>query len=77
MEAPETTGAPADGADDAIVSCSTSGYGRSGRRAGCAGRDIDHFQVGGFLAASRPRGDGEPPIHGATAAAPRQSGAIA
>jgi crotonobetainyl-CoA:carnitine CoA-transferase CaiB-like acyl-CoA transferase len=77
MEAPETTGAPADGVDDAIVSCSTSGYGRSGCRAGCAGRDIDHLQIGGFLAASGPRGDGEPPIPGATAAALRQNSAMA
>jgi crotonobetainyl-CoA:carnitine CoA-transferase CaiB-like acyl-CoA transferase len=90
MEAPETTGAPADGADpltidpqagrsanDAIVSGSTSGYGRPDHRAGWAGDDIDQFTVGGFLAASEPRGDGGPPIPGATAAASRPSGAVA
>ena len=91
MEAPETTGAPADGADpltidprpagrsanDAIVSGSTSGYGRFGRRAGWAGSDIDHLAVGGFLAASRPRGDGGPPIPGATVAASPRNGAVA
>jgi alpha-methylacyl-CoA racemase len=90
MEAPETTGAPADGADpltidpragrsanDAIVSGSTSGYGRPHHRAGWAGDDIDHLAVGGFLAASRPRGDGRPPIPGATVAARRRNGAVA
>jgi alpha-methylacyl-CoA racemase len=91
MEAPETTGAPADGADlltidprpadrpgeGAIVCGSTSGYGRSGRRAGWAGADIDQFTVGGFLAASEPRGDGGPPIPGATVAASPRRGAVA
>ncbi len=92
MEAPETTGAPADGVDlltidprptdrtvnGAIVGGSTSGYGRFGRRAGWAGPDIDQFTVGGFLAASEPRGDGGPPIPGAAAvaASPRR-GAVA
>jgi hypothetical protein len=91
MEAPETTGAPADGADlltidprpadrpfeDAVVCGSTSGYGRSSRRAGCAGYDIDQFTVGGFLAVSEPRGDGGPPIPGATAAASPRRGSAA
>jgi alpha-methylacyl-CoA racemase len=52
----------------AVVYCSTSGYGQSGPQAGWAGHDIDYLAVGGFLATSGPRGDGGPPIPGATVA---------
>jgi alpha-methylacyl-CoA racemase len=52
----------------AIVYCSTSGYGQDGPRAGWAGHDIDYLAIGGFLAMSGPRGDGGPPIPGATIA---------
>ena len=91
MEAPETTGAPVDGADlltidprpadrpfeDAIVGGSTSGYGRP-RPIGPAGPapTSTSLTVGGFLAASEPRGDGGPPIPGAAAAASPRRGAV-
>lgn len=52
----------------AIVYCSTSGYGQSGPRAGWAGHDIDYLGIGGFLGTTGPRGDGGPPIPGATVA---------
>jgi alpha-methylacyl-CoA racemase len=52
----------------AIVYCSTSGYGQDGPRAGWAGHDIDYLAIGGFLAMTGPRGDGGPPIPGATVA---------
>lgn len=51
-----------------IVYCSTSGYGQSGPRARSVGHDIDYLGIGGFLATSEPRGDGGPPIPGATVA---------
>jgi len=51
-----------------IVYCSTSGYGQTGPRAKDAGHDIDYLGVAGFLACSGPRGDGGPPIPGATVA---------
>ncbi len=58
----------------AVVVGRTSDYGRTGRRAGWAGPDIDQFTVGGFLAASGPRGDGGPPIPGALAVDAAASG---
>jgi alpha-methylacyl-CoA racemase len=51
-----------------IILCSTTGYGQSGPRAGWAGHDINYLAVGGFLATSERRGDGGPPVPGATVA---------
>ncbi len=51
-----------------IVYCSTSGYGQEGPAAGWAGHDLDYLAMGGFLACSGPRGDGGPPLPGATIA---------
>lgn len=51
-----------------IVYVSTSGYGRSGERAGWAGHDLDYLAVGGYLAMSEPLADGRPPLPGATIA---------
>jgi alpha-methylacyl-CoA racemase len=55
-------------ANSAIVYCSTSGYGAAGHRSGWAGHDIDYLGIGGFLAVTEPRGDGGPPLPGATVA---------
>jgi alpha-methylacyl-CoA racemase len=55
-------------ANPAIVYCSTSGYGQAGPRAGWAGHDLDYLGIGGFLAMTGPRGDGGPPIPGASVA---------
>jgi alpha-methylacyl-CoA racemase len=49
-----------------IVYCSTSGYGQEGARAQWAGHDLNYLAVTGFLATTQPRGDGGPPIPGAT-----------
>jgi alpha-methylacyl-CoA racemase len=54
--------------NEAVVYCSTSGYGQSGPRAGWAGHDLDYLAVGGYLATSGPRSDGGPPVPGATVA---------
>jgi alpha-methylacyl-CoA racemase len=51
-----------------IVVCSTSGYGQSGPAAQYAGHDLNYLAVGGFLHTSGRRGDGGPPIPGATVA---------
>ena len=51
-----------------VIYCSTSGYGQTGPRAAWAGHDLDYLGIGGFLATSGPRGDGGPPIPGATVA---------
>jgi alpha-methylacyl-CoA racemase len=51
-----------------IVYCSTSGYGQNGPRAQWAGHDLNYLAVTGFLATTQPRGDGGPPIPGATVA---------
>jgi alpha-methylacyl-CoA racemase len=51
-----------------IVYCSTSGYGQDGPQAQYAGHDLNYLAVGGFLATSHPRGDGGPPVPGATVA---------
>jgi alpha-methylacyl-CoA racemase len=50
------------------VYCSTSGYGQDGPYASWAGHDINYLALAGFLACSEPRGDGGPPIPGATVA---------
>jgi alpha-methylacyl-CoA racemase len=51
-----------------IVYCSTSGYGQDGPRSQWAGHDLNYLAVTGFLATTQPRGDGGPPIPGATVA---------
>jgi alpha-methylacyl-CoA racemase len=51
-----------------VIYCSTSGFGQDGPHAAWAGHDLDYLGVGGFLASSQPRGDGGPPIPGATVA---------
>jgi alpha-methylacyl-CoA racemase len=51
-----------------IILCSTTGYGQSGPRASWAGHDINYLAVGGFLATGQRRGDGGPPVPGATLA---------
>ena len=55
-------------ANPRIIVCSTSGYGQSGPAAHYAGHDINYLAVGGFLHTSGRRGDGGPPIPGATVA---------
>jgi alpha-methylacyl-CoA racemase len=56
------------GRNPGIVYCSTSGYGQEGPRAQWAGHDLNYLAVTGFLATTQPRGDGGPPIPGATVA---------
>jgi alpha-methylacyl-CoA racemase len=51
-----------------VVYCSTTGYGQDGPRRDWAGHDLDYLAVGGYLATSGPRGDGGPPLPGATVA---------
>jgi len=51
-----------------IVYCSTSGYGQQGLRSQWAGHDLNYLAMTGYLAATQPRGDGGPPIPGATVA---------
>jgi alpha-methylacyl-CoA racemase len=51
-----------------IVYCSTSGYGQTGPRSQWAGHDLNYLAATGFLAGTQPRGDGGPPIPGATVA---------
>ncbi len=51
-----------------IVYCSTSGYGQAGPWSQYAGHDLNYLAVGGFLATTHPRGDGGPPVPGATVA---------
>src|SRR5437764_1317903 len=51
-----------------IVYCSTSGYGQDGPRSVWAGHDLNYLAMTGFLASTQPRGDGGPPIPGATVA---------
>ena len=48
--------------------CSTTGFGQTGPAALQAGHDLDYLAVGGFLHTSNRRGDGGPPIPGATVA---------
>lgn len=54
--------------NEALVYCSTSGYGQDGPCAGWAGHDINYLAMGGFLACTEPRADGGPPVPGATVA---------
>ncbi len=51
-----------------VILCSTTGYGQHGPHAGWAGHDINYLAVGGYLATTQPRGDGGPPVPGATIA---------
>src|SRR4051794_32596091 len=51
-----------------IVYCSTSGYGQTGPRSQWAGHDLNYLAMTGFLASTQRRGDGGPPIPGATVA---------
>ncbi len=51
-----------------IVYCSTTGYGQHGPYAQWAGHDLNYLALGGYLACSGPRGDGAPPLPGATIA---------
>jgi len=51
-----------------IVVCSTSGFGQGGPAKTQAGHDINYLAVGGYLHTSNRRGDGGPPIPGATVA---------
>lgn len=51
-----------------LVYCSTSGYGQDGPASRWAGHDINYLAMAGYLACSEPRGDGGPPIPGATVA---------
>jgi alpha-methylacyl-CoA racemase len=55
-------------ANPRIIVGSTSGYGQSGPASQYAGHDINYLAVGGFLHTSGRRGDGGPPIPGATVA---------
>ncbi len=51
-----------------LILCSTSGFGQDGPAALQAGHDINYLAVGGYLHTSNRRGDGGPPIPGATVA---------
>jgi alpha-methylacyl-CoA racemase len=51
-----------------IVYCSTSGYGQTGPASQWAGHDLNYLAVAGFLHTSGRRGDGGPPLPGATVA---------
>ena len=51
-----------------IVYCSTSGFGQSGPRRTWAGHDVNYLALSGYLDCSSPRGDGRPPLPGATVA---------
>jgi alpha-methylacyl-CoA racemase len=51
-----------------IVYCSTTGFGQDGPASKQAGHDINYLATGGFLHTSNRRGDGGPPIPGATVA---------
>ena len=51
-----------------IVYCSTSGFGQSGPRSTWAGHDVNYLALSGYLDCSSPRGDGRPPLPGATVA---------
>jgi len=54
--------------NDRIVYCSTSGYGQTGPRSTWAGHDVNYLATSGFLDCSGRRGDGRPPLPGATVA---------
>jgi alpha-methylacyl-CoA racemase len=51
-----------------IVYCSTSGFGQSGPKSTWAGHDLNYLALSGYLDCSSPRGDGRPPLPGATVA---------
>lgn len=51
-----------------LVYCSTSGFGQTGPRSQWAGHDVNYLAVGGFLHCNGRRGDGGPPLPGATVA---------
>lgn len=51
-----------------VILCSTSGFGQDGPASLQAGHDINYLAVGGYLHTSNRRGDGGPPIPGATVA---------
>jgi alpha-methylacyl-CoA racemase len=51
-----------------IVYCATSGYGQSGPACQWAGHDLNYLAVGGYLHTTGRRGDGGPPLPGATIA---------
>jgi alpha-methylacyl-CoA racemase len=54
--------------NEAIIYCSTSGYGQNGPHAKWAGHDLNYLAVSGFLDCTTRRSDGGPPIPGATIA---------
>ena len=54
--------------NEAIVYCSTSGYGQSGPRARWAGHDLNYLATSGFLHCSERSADGTPALPGATVA---------
>lgn len=51
-----------------VIVCSTSGFGQDGPASLQAGHDVNYLAVGGYLHTSNRRGDGGPPIPGATVA---------
>jgi len=51
-----------------LIYCSTSGFGQDGPASKQAGHDLNYLAVGGFLHTSNRRGDGGPPVPGATVA---------
>lgn len=51
-----------------LVYCSTSGFGQTGPASQQAGHDVNYLAVGGFLHTTNRRGDGGPPLPGATVA---------
>ena len=51
-----------------LIVCSTSGFGQDGPASLQAGHDVNYLAVGGYLHTSNRRGDGGPPIPGATVA---------
>ena len=54
--------------NERIVVCSTSGWGQHGPSRDIAGHDLNYLAVSGYLHCSTPRGDGRPPLPGATVA---------
>lgn len=51
-----------------VILCATSGFGQSGPAARQVGHDLNYLASGGYLHTSNRRGDGGPPIPGATVA---------
>lgn len=54
--------------NEAIIYCSTSGFGQNGPRRDWAGHDINYLGLSGYLDCSGRSGDGSPPLPGATVA---------